>query len=412
MLQYSKQQEELHGLKDLVKDILKKETRDNQLKCRKVMLIMSLEWNQIFKQFAGAYRFIYNLCVKYDKFFKSTKDKRDAFINDGSLIRMLYPWIKKYPYTILEQGIRDFDKAKKTSLALIKSNQITRFDMKIKKTSHSFSIPHRNWRNGNPFPIIVKNLLGKKLGPIKTKEKIDIKHDTRILYEPSQNKWYIIELKMYSEPIENQNENGYILSLDPGVRTFQTGFSTDGKEIYFGKDFSLKLKEIYIKINKLHSHKDNLHISWKGKSKTRRNIKKSIKKLEFKSKNLVREMHYIIIKYIIQNYDIILLPIFETQDIVKKLCHKGTKRTILGLNHFVFKMRLQFKCKQYKKKLFIVDESYTSQLCRQCNNLTKSSSEIFHCKYCNIKVSRDLNAAKNIMVKNYKIIEDYLKGSA
>ena len=110
-------------------------------------------------------------------------------------------------------------------------------------------------------------------------------------------------------------------------------------------------------------------------------------------------MHYTVIKYIIQDYDIILLPIFETQSIIKKLHHKETKRTILGLNHFVFKQRLQFKCKQYGKKLFIVDESYTSQLCKQCNNLTKSSSEIFHCKHCNIKVSRDLNAAKKYICK-------------
>jgi putative transposase len=48
-----------------------------------------------------------------------------------------------------------------------------------------------------------------------------------------------------------------------------------------------------------------------------------------------------------------------------------------------------------------VNPHNTSQICSDCNNLAeerlKLSDRIFGCKYCELKLDRDINSARNIL---------------
>ena len=46
-----------------------------------------------------------------------------------------------------------------------------------------------------------------------------------------------------------------------------------------------------------------------------------------------------------------------------------------------------------------VDPAYTSQLCSRCGNLVEKdlSVRIHECPYCNLRMDRDINAARNIL---------------
>ena len=48
-----------------------------------------------------------------------------------------------------------------------------------------------------------------------------------------------------------------------------------------------------------------------------------------------------------------------------------------------------------------IDESYTSKLCSECRfyNSELGKSKTFKCKICNLKLDRDVNSAKNILLK-------------
>jgi putative transposase len=59
-------------------------------------------------------------------------------------------------------------------------------------------------------------------------------------------------------------------------------------------------------------------------------------------------------------------------------------------------------CKNRKNNLFIVNESYTSKTCGKCGEINNKlgSQSIFKCKTCKIEIDRDINAARNICIKN------------
>ena len=81
-----------------------------------------------------------------------------------------------------------------------------------------------------------------------------------------------------------------------------------------------------------------------------------------------------------------------------------TKRLMQMFSFHSFKTKLAWKCKVYKKKLVIVDESYTSKTCGSCGKLNDmKGAEIYKCK-CGFVVDRDMNGSRNIMIKNVTLV--------
>jgi putative transposase len=80
-----------------------------------------------------------------------------------------------------------------------------------------------------------------------------------------------------------------------------------------------------------------------------------------------------------------------------------TKRITLRLRYYNFLQRLKYKCKLYNKNLYIIDEAYTSKICSNCCNEHENlgSSKIFNCNNCNLKIDRDFNGCRNILLKSF-----------
>jgi len=56
------------------------------------------------------------------------------------------------------------------------------------------------------------------------------------------------------------------------------------------------------------------------------------------------------------------------------------------------------------KKINIITEEFTSKTCGNCGWLDEKllNKNIFNCKSCNLKLSRDINGARNILLKHLK----------
>jgi transposase len=68
-----------------------------------------------------------------------------------------------------------------------------------------------------------------------------------------------------------------------------------------------------------------------------------------------------------------------------------------------FLEKLKFKCENTNTKLYIVTEEYTSKTCTFCGVINNvGSSEIYKCKECKSVIDRDVNASRNILIKNLK----------
>jgi transposase len=193
--------------------------------------------------------------------------------------------------------------------------------------------------------------------------------------------------------------NGYITeikektcALDPGIRKFQTIYSED-KVLSIEPD-KAKIKRLYSILDKFQELRKKKKIKQKTYDKKRCRVQARLT-------NLVDEMHYKTIAYLTKNYTSILLPSFETQDMVgSKKLHRKVKRDMMNFSFYKFKQRLQHKCSILKHcNVSIINEAYTSQTCGYCGSLNKTSNEVIHCSNCKKSFDRDINGSRNIYIK-------------
>jgi len=252
------------------------------------------------------------------------------------------------------------------------------------------------------FPSILKDIrshywyrneINKRISvSFKTIIKNSKERGCEIIKDCNENKYYIhypIEYGFYMfDDKRNENQvsflpNNNCISLDPGVRKFLVGYDPNGKIVFFGEKARIKIAKMLLEVDKT----KNKYI-WK------------------KIKNMINEMHWKTINYLLKNYDTILLPSFEVSEMVKgKRLNRMVKRLMLQFSFFVFKQRLLWKASLYNKKVIIVDESYTSKTCTGCFSISKTlgSKEIYNCKQCNISIDRDICGSRNILIKNLKL---------
>lgn len=124
-----------------------------------------------------------------------------------------------------------------------------------------------------------------------------------------------------------------VIALDPGIRTFMTGF--DGSDfLEFGNgDFS-KIAKLCSHLDKLKS-KHDLSIGHKFK-RLRYKLRLAMERLRTRIKNLRSECHKQVCSYLAKNYDVIVLPTFETSQMVVKKKRKLRNKTARAMMTWAF----------------------------------------------------------------------------
>ena len=96
----------------------------------------------------------------------------------------------------------------------------------------------------------------------------------------------------------------------------------------------------------------------------RRQMRSAQARMRQRITNLVDELHWQLVRWLTSNYQIILLPTFETQDMTQRAGRKirsKTARMMLTFRHYEFKQRLKWKAWQRGALVLDVDEAYTSK---------------------------------------------------
>ena len=196
-----------------------------------------------------------------------------------------------------------------------------------------------------------------------------------------------------------------VVSIDSGIRTFQTGYCPEGYTVEIGKNIFKKLFPLYMKLDKLNgkyfgTREDG---SFTKEGRRRRSIiSKQEKRIYEKISNKIDDMHWKTIKFLTENYKVIVISDFKTKQLLGlKNLPKSSKRNLSSLAHYRFRQRLIEKCQERGVFLFIMDESYTSKTCGRCGRINQSlgAKKIFKCPHCHYKADRDINAGRNILLK-------------
>jgi putative transposase len=133
-------------------------------------------------------------------------------------------------------------------------------------------------------------------------------------------------------------------------------------------------------------------------------MRKAASRIRTKIRNLVDECHKQIAHWLTLNYQVILLPKFETSQMTKKTKRKirtKTARAMLTWAHYRFKQVLKNKAELCGCNVIDVTEEYTSKTCTACGHIHQKlgGSKVFKCPQCGHTLPRDRNGALGILLK-------------
>ena len=117
------------------------------------------------------------------------------------------------------------------------------------------------------------------------------------------------------------------MAFNPGVRTFQTTYDTEGMFTEFGRGDDSRIFRLCKGIDQLISNLAKIPREHGFRTKRRR-TRRAIDRARFKVQNLITDCHWKLANYLIDNYNAILIPKFEVSGMVKKGYRKIHKKTV------------------------------------------------------------------------------------
>jgi putative transposase len=344
-----------------------------------------------------------------NKVAKNAKTLRPLALNSDSPALQENPWLADTPFNIRDDAMRDLLKAYKTCFSQKGSKRIAHFSLKYrsrKDPSQTLSIQAKYCRAEQKdfFPsFFAKAGIPSFIGGMEA-VPFPLNHDCR-LQRTRLGEWYFIVPE--DRAIRQTHQNGgkkRWLAIDPGVRTFASCYDAAGVFLEFGAGDIQR-------IHRLCYAYDDLQSRWTAvNARARYRMKRAGLRIQRRIRGLTDDAHRKICKYLCERYDEILLPRFETQQMVekrnattgKKRCIRGkTARAMLTWRHWTFQQRLIAKAEECGTRVTLCTEEYTSKTCGGCGRLkwNLGGAKRFKCSYCDYVAPRDFNGARNILLK-------------
>lgn len=371
-------------------------------KVKKIRLFPTKQQRQILNNWFGTARWTYNQVLaglESDvKLSFNLKDLRARFINNGLYEGTDKAWVIDTPYDVRDAAMIDVVNAYKSNFAKKKINSTHQFKIKFRSKyaeSEAITIHSKHWKGPGMFH---PQRFGKQ--PIRAAEPLprDLVYDTKLVKD-RLGRFFLCQILPLQEVQNTPAEN--VIALDPGVRTFMTGYSPEGTITEWGSGDMQRIFRL------CHTH-DKLQSKWSQKEvrhRKRYRLKKAARRVRKKIRNLVDEVHKKLTKWLVSNYETILLPKFETSDMVTRGQRKigsKTARQMLTWSHYRFQQRLVNKTREYRNsQVIICDEAYTSKTCGCCGKLHEKlgGNKTFRCPHCGVVMDRDMNGARNILLR-------------
>ena len=298
-------------------------------------------------------------------------------------------WVSEQPYNPRQLAVFQAFEAHK---AACKSQGVAKF-RSCKDNSQTIRFQKDNWKSNTFYPRETKGLSFQAAEPILEV----MQHEPTLSLINGQ--WFICYAVDSITPTPTQSD--LVIALDPGVRTFMTGF--DGQNVLeLGRGDIGRIYRLARHLDKLMSR---IGLNKGGQFKQLRyRTRKAASAIRIKIKNLVSELHNKTANYLVSKYKLIFLPTFETQQMVKKGKRKLTTKTaraMVTLSHYRFQQTLKHQATKYGCVVVDVTEEYTSKTCSKCGHVHRklSGSKTFKCPECGHTLDRDLNGAFNILLK-------------
>lgn len=403
---------------------LKKSNKPVANLCRRIRLFPNQETKEKLKSWFGCVRKTYNLALSSIKEQKSKinlVDLRKEFTNNSKIQNDgLYEYLLETPKHVRDGAIADLVNAFKSNFTKQKQHPDFQFTInyRSKKQEQSILIESDSGVQldvqnhqikmyptflNNPIDYYIRSKDKKKFVP-------DIQYDCRLIRDTS-GKFYL-NIPCHVVPCDNQTGNNHVMnewvSLDPGVRTFQTMYSPETGTAYkIGQGDISRIYRLCLQLDRLISQQEK-GFEEKVKGHTNhRTIKKQIEKLRKKIKHVIDEVHWKTIHFLLSHFSNIIIPNFKVQEMVNRTTRKINKKVVrqmINWRHYTFRQRLISSANRMGKKVYVVGEEYSSKTCGSCLKIDDhlGGKKVYKCPQCHVHIDRDVNGARNIFMMNVR----------
>jgi transposase len=418
--------------------IKEKKEDDNIIYSRKIQIMTNKSHRNLFNKCFGATRYFYNkavyysneeyqkqkddfnkskVCIKCDSkldkeekvFCSKHKDSKLKFKITTSFITLRKQimtndkdlddkekWQKEIPHDTRVLAIKGFTESLKSALSNFKNGNINSFKMGYKSKKNKNQMCFIDKRAIDNLRIFKSRLKDKVRVRNKDKTYRTFKPECNCILKKEYNKYYLIIPK--KKKVEYTKPQFNSVALDPGRNTFQTFYSPNGVCGKLGDNWYLELRKICNRIDLIQSLRSKL----KNKSLKRKINKRKLEirhfKLRTKMRNVVSDNHWKICDYLTKNYENIIISDFAIKNMK---CYSLLNRDLRNQSHYKFRCKLESKCKERKNNLIVTTEEFTSKTCGGCGTINDVGLErVLNCKKCKLKIDRDYNGARNILLKH------------
>ena len=251
----------------------------------------------------------------------------------------------------------------------------------------------------NRFIKVARLASAKKMPPFE--------HDVTINLRPN-GKWILnipCESKYIRVTEKTDHQKNPVVSSDPGVRAFQTMYDP-----FEQKAWQMGTQEDLLELRKLKTraqHFDSLAAvaKKKGQAKAAHDYERAAAKTWRKLKDVRHNKHRLIASDMVRNYQSVVVGKLSSSSCVytkngRKLSRQ-TNSDMHTWSPYTFQQRLHNRANGTTTFVMDQDEAYTSKTCGRCGKINKKlgSSKTFECQ-CGTVIDRDVNGARNILVKN------------
>jgi len=385
---------------------------------------------------------------KNNKYFKNIKNQH----------------LLKTAKSIRQQAVFECVYRYKTLKMMRQQNKIKLFEFKRKKEDHrktrTINLEKSNLKYDTEKEELTIFLNGKKDTSYKdttmnyyyrkkNKRILEstMKTQSKLQITPSGKYYLIITLKEEIRIPKQKEKKLEVVSIDPGIRTFYTCYDMDkvykikadfkkeqieqdylkriinndkqklewynkkikyelNKKIYktIEKNIDKSEDEIVRKVNeiKIKKTKNMMNIT--------REIRKRIIQIEEKMKNKRKEFGHKVSRFLVDKYETVVIAKLNVKDMVKKrksVLRTKTRRDFLSIGHSNVISKIEEKGRWCGTKVLNVNERYTSKTCGRCGIVDRKlgGSEWYKCKKCGVEMCRDVNGARNILLRTIEVLD-------
>ena len=358
----------------------------------------------MFNKLLGCYRVVYNQCLaRKIKSYEETKTSENLstlgqFFHHELLKDDNFVWLREQNTKVLKQAVRDMLSAYKnfferhTGYPKFKSKhdnkQSCRFELgAISKCNvyTNYNISLANIRN-------IKFRCSKKYAEYLEKHKNCIKHATLKRLPCGE---YYLSILVDGDLMRQAKETNSAVGIDLGIKDFVV--TSEGEvfnNLHFKKSEAKNIKKLQKQLSKKQTGSNN----W---NKARLRLAKEYKKIND------RKQYYLhsVSNSLIDENQVICIENLNVKGMVK---NHNLAESISEMNFGEFRRMLEYKAEWYNRNIVFVNRFYpSSKTCHNCGHINKKlklNDREWVCPQCGQTVSRDYNAAMNILDEGMRII--------